>query len=49
VSLAYPNSPAAFAFNSLAARVWHEEPEAMPKKPGILNFFRRIVEGRQNG
>ncbi|HEX6511115.1 MAG TPA: P-loop NTPase, partial [Chloroflexota bacterium] len=44
VTLAYPNSPAAFAFSSLAARIWNEEPPAMQTKPGLLNFFRRIVK-----
>ena len=44
VTLAYPNSPAAYAFGSLAARIWNEEPPALQSKPGLLNFFRRIVK-----
>ncbi|HLQ33706.1 MAG TPA: MinD/ParA family protein [Chloroflexota bacterium] len=44
VTLAYPNSPSAFAFGSLAARIWNEELPATPNKPGLLNFFRRIVK-----
>jgi len=44
VTLAYPNSPAAFAFGSLAARIWNEEPPDLRNKPGLLNFFRRIVK-----
>ena len=54
VLTAYPNSPAAFAFYGLAARIWNEDPPEMQNKPGILNFFRRIVksgewEERRNG
>ena len=44
VTLAYPNSPAAFAFGGLAARIWNEEPPDLHNKPGLLNFFRRIVK-----
>jgi flagellar biosynthesis protein FlhG len=44
VTIAYPNSPAAFAFGRLAASIWHEEPPALQNKPGLLNFFRRIVK-----
>jgi flagellar biosynthesis protein FlhG len=43
VAVAYPNSPSAYAFHALAARIWHEEMPALQNKPGILNFFRRIV------
>jgi flagellar biosynthesis protein FlhG len=44
VTLAYPNSPAAFAFGRLAATIWNEEPPELQNKPGLLNFFRRIVK-----
>ena len=47
VLTAYPNSPAAFAFHGLAARIWNEEPPEMQIKPGILNFFRRIVKANE--
>ncbi|MHB8620712.1 MAG: MinD/ParA family protein [Chloroflexota bacterium] len=46
---AYPTSTAAYAFYSLAGRVWNEE-VAIQNKPGILNFFRRIVKhGESSG
>lgn len=44
VTVAYPNSPSAFAFGALAARVWNEDMPGMHNKPGLLNFFRRIVK-----
>lgn len=43
VIVAYPNSPATYAFHALAARIWHEEVPDLQNKPGILNFFRRVV------
>ncbi len=43
VLLAYPNSPAAYAFYLLSARIWNEE-APIQNKPGLLNFFRRIVK-----
>jgi flagellar biosynthesis protein FlhG len=54
VALAYPNSPATYSFHALAARIWNEEPPDLQNKPGILNFFRRIVkpadwDERRNG
>jgi len=54
VMVAYPNSPATYAFHALAARIWNEEPPALESRPGILNFFRRVVrpgdwDGRRNG
>lgn len=44
VMMAYPNSPSALAIRNLAARIWNEEPPELQYKPGILNFFRRIVK-----
>ncbi|MBV9120269.1 MAG: MinD/ParA family protein [Chloroflexi bacterium] len=44
VLTAYPNSPSAYAFYGLAAKIWNEDPPEMQNKPGILNFFRRIVK-----
>src|SRR5207245_1716478 len=54
VALAFPNSPATYGFYTLAARIWNEEPPDLRNKPGILNFFRRIVkpadwDERRNG
>src|SRR5579862_2463639 len=54
ITLAYPNSPAAYGFHALAARIWNEEVPALQSKPGIMNFFRRVVkptawDGTQNG
>ena len=44
VTLAYPNSPSAFGFGALAARIWSEDTPALQTEPGLLNFFRRIVK-----
>jgi flagellar biosynthesis protein FlhG len=43
VTIAYPNAVASYAFHALAARIWNEEPPELQNKPGILNFFRRVV------
>ncbi|MGH2366510.1 MAG: MinD/ParA family protein [Chloroflexota bacterium] len=48
VVVAYPNSLAAHAFQALAARVWNEDPP-IQNKPGLLNFFRRIVKPAEWG
>ena len=42
LALAYPNSPASYAFSALAARIWNES-APIHNRPGLLNFFRRIV------
>jgi flagellar biosynthesis protein FlhG len=43
VIMAYPNSPSSYAFYTLAARLWNEDAPINNNKPGLLNFFRRIV------